>query len=224
MLEHLVRPKSGFSKIPLRQRELILATTRLTPFACTSPGFRQRSSRQLFRVLSEGAVDEEAFLEAIRAEPGDDTLRLVYADWLEEQGDPRAAYLRLIEEIAARLRHVRDWTDLESSLSELSAACSTDWRKQAGKRFDAVLESVDPERKLDTVGAVRHQLGLGLADAKHLVEAAPIVMRRGILLEESLRLKQALEFGAWHEGYSPPESRARCTVVIREAMLPGRRS
>src|SRR5262245_38486286 len=38
---------------------------------------------------------EEGFLRAIAAEPGDDTVRLVYADWLEERGDPRAEFLRL---------------------------------------------------------------------------------------------------------------------------------
>lgn len=37
---------------------------------------------------------EAAFLSAIRAAPGDATTRLVFADWLEERGDPRAAWVR----------------------------------------------------------------------------------------------------------------------------------
>src|SRR5262245_55358117 len=40
--------------------------------------------------------DEDAFLRAIAAGPGDAAPRLVYADWLEEHGDPRAEYLRVI--------------------------------------------------------------------------------------------------------------------------------
>jgi serine/threonine-protein kinase len=40
--------------------------------------------------------DEDAFLEAIRADPGDVPLRQVYADWLEDRDDPRAEYLRLL--------------------------------------------------------------------------------------------------------------------------------
>lgn len=39
-------------------------------------------------------LDEEAFLDKIGAAPQDDSARLVYADWLEEQGDGRAAFLR----------------------------------------------------------------------------------------------------------------------------------
>ncbi len=39
--------------------------------------------------------DEQAFLDAIKANPSDRALRLIYADWLEERGDPRAVSLRL---------------------------------------------------------------------------------------------------------------------------------
>jgi uncharacterized protein (TIGR02996 family) len=46
----------------------------------------------------KGVADptEEAFLESIRANPSAKTVRLVYADWLEERGDPRAEYLRVL--------------------------------------------------------------------------------------------------------------------------------
>jgi len=39
-------------------------------------------------------TEDEAFIRAILAHTGDDTPRLVYADWLEDHSDPRAAYLR----------------------------------------------------------------------------------------------------------------------------------
>jgi uncharacterized protein (TIGR02996 family) len=38
---------------------------------------------------------EQSFLKAIRAKPDDEGLRLVYADWLEEQDDPRGPFLRV---------------------------------------------------------------------------------------------------------------------------------
>lgn len=40
-------------------------------------------------------ADDEAFLRAILEEPDEDPPRLVYADWLEERGNPRAAFIRL---------------------------------------------------------------------------------------------------------------------------------
>ncbi len=37
----------------------------------------------------------QAFLDEIRSHPDNDNLRLVYADWLEERGDPRAEFIRV---------------------------------------------------------------------------------------------------------------------------------
>ena len=39
-------------------------------------------------------MSDEAFVRAIIDAPGDDTPRLVYADWLDDRSDPRGAYLR----------------------------------------------------------------------------------------------------------------------------------
>jgi uncharacterized protein (TIGR02996 family) len=39
-------------------------------------------------------TDDEAFIRAIVDAPGDDGPRLVYADWLDERGDPRGGYVR----------------------------------------------------------------------------------------------------------------------------------
>ena len=64
---------------------------------------------------------EASFLADIRDHPDDDTPRLIYADWLEERGDPRGEFLRLEvrlrslpeddprgESIRHRLRELRD--------------------------------------------------------------------------------------------------------------------
>ncbi len=39
-------------------------------------------------------IDEETFIRAVVDRPGDDTPRLMYADWLDDRADPRGAYLR----------------------------------------------------------------------------------------------------------------------------------
>lgn len=44
--------------------------------------------------------DDAGFVEAIRKEPGSLDLYLIYADWLEERGDPRGAFLRMLNSLA----------------------------------------------------------------------------------------------------------------------------
>jgi uncharacterized protein (TIGR02996 family) len=48
--------------------------------------------------------EDEAFIRAVVDSPGDDTPRLVYADWLHDRDDPRGPYLRAELEIVNSLR------------------------------------------------------------------------------------------------------------------------
>jgi uncharacterized protein (TIGR02996 family) len=57
---------------------------------------------------------DDAFLQAIRGNPDDATARLVYADWLDERGDPRGEYLRLgyqLSQISTRRAQLREQLD-----------------------------------------------------------------------------------------------------------------
>lgn len=69
--------------------------------------------------------DDQDFLRAVLASPQDNSLRLVYADWLEERGDPRAMFLRL--EVA---RHETDPSARPRDLGEQlrHARCGLDAR------------------------------------------------------------------------------------------------
>jgi uncharacterized protein (TIGR02996 family) len=49
-------------------------------------------------------MTSHSFLRAIFENPNDDFLRLVYADWLEERGDPRGEFIRVQCELTTRLR------------------------------------------------------------------------------------------------------------------------
>jgi uncharacterized protein (TIGR02996 family) len=56
---------------------------------------------------------EQSFLNAIRENPSDEHLRLVYADWLEEQGDERAEFLRIEAEIWRLSRRSKRYGELK---------------------------------------------------------------------------------------------------------------
>ena len=75
--------------------------------------------------------DEVGFLSAIRETPADDTARLVFADWLDEQDDPtcktKAAFIRLELQMAGTpelsLNRIR-WTN---KLQKLAAQLDWAW-------------------------------------------------------------------------------------------------
>ena len=58
--------------------------------------------------------------------------------------------------------------------------------------FDVVLKSAGAA-KLQVVKAVKEQCGLGLKEAKELVDGAPSKVKEGVAKEEAEALKKALE-------------------------------
>ncbi len=58
--------------------------------------------------------------------------------------------------------------------------------------FDVVLASFGA-KKLDVIKAVREITGLGLKDAKDLVEGAPKTLKEGVSKDEAESMKKALE-------------------------------
>jgi uncharacterized protein (TIGR02996 family) len=80
-------------------------------------------------------TDEAAFLRIIRSRPEDDLSRLVFADWLEEQGDPRADFLRLHLALSAAAPDHPDRVAGEHELSSLRKGCDAAW-----------LAVIEPER------------------------------------------------------------------------------
>lgn len=68
--------------------------------------------------------EEQAFLSAIVANPEDQTAKLVYADWLEERGDPRAEVVRLKVQVASL---ADGWVAARDRLAQLEPTVSPRW-------------------------------------------------------------------------------------------------
>jgi len=64
--------------------------------------------------------------------------------------------------------------------------------EEAKDSFDVVLES-DGGKKIPVIKAVRAITGLGLKEAKELVESAPKAIKEGVPTAEAEKLKAALE-------------------------------
>ena len=59
--------------------------------------------------------------------------------------------------------------------------------------FDVILDGFDDSAKIKVLKAVREATGLGLGDAKALVEAAPKAVKEGISKADAEALKKAIE-------------------------------
>ena len=59
--------------------------------------------------------------------------------------------------------------------------------------FDVILESFDAAAKIKVLKAVREATGLGLGEAKALVEAAPKAVKEGIAKADAEALKKTIE-------------------------------
>ena len=68
--------------------------------------------------------EEQAFLSAIIANPDDQTAKLVYADWLQERGDPRAEIVRL--KVAVDVQ-AEGWVAVRERLAELEPTVPATW-------------------------------------------------------------------------------------------------
>ena len=106
------------------------------------------------------------------------------------------------EKITALIEEVKALTVLE--LSELVHALEDEFGVSAAApvavaaaaaektEFDVVLASFGDE-KIKVIKAVREITGLGLADAKAVVEAAPKAIKEGVSKDEAEELKKKLE-------------------------------
>ena len=59
--------------------------------------------------------------------------------------------------------------------------------------FDVILESFDAAAKIKVLKVVRNATGLGLGDAKTLVESAPKTVKEGIAKADAETLKKEIE-------------------------------
>src|SRR5688572_680687 len=67
--------------------------------------------------------DDVAFQRAIMANPADTTLKLVYADWLQDRADPRAEFVRL-------------QLQLNGMVGQESVAQAAEWLGNKGDNLD----------------------------------------------------------------------------------------
>lgn len=59
--------------------------------------------------------------------------------------------------------------------------------------FNVTLEAADPAKKIAVIKAVREVTGLGLKEAKDLVEGAPKMLKEAVSKEDAAKIKETVE-------------------------------
>lgn len=159
-------------------------------------------------IFENPTTDEQPFVDAVCATPADRTPRLIFADWLDEQGDPRGEWLRASLEI-------------EQAIDDLGWGFAFGpWRPSAWQRLAADPRLAEafricgessppvwkelPETLRRTVtghgfcGGFVENVGIGLAGlAMHGDAIRRLIPLRGVHLRAGLRSDPPVDFLAW---------------------------
>ena len=111
---------------------------------------------------------EDAFLQTILDNPDDDMPRLVFADWLEEHGNPRGAFIRLQCQRAKLTQHDPHWKAMLSEESALLKQFEAEWSKPILRYVEAV------QYRRGFVEHVRVSATKLLKSAERLFRATPV--------------------------------------------------
>jgi uncharacterized protein (TIGR02996 family) len=156
--------------------------------------------------------DEEAFLAVLKANPADETARLVYADWLDESGAaPKAQYLRAVVELTQLPGGSAEYTDAAGRLYTACVQIDLYWRRAAGARFDVVIEGFGSDKIL-LIKIIRELTGFGLAEAKAMAESVPTPLFSWLPFEEALPRLLAFNVRSFHGDSRPFAASIRPTA------------
>ena len=87
--------------------------------------------------------EEFLILQELRDRPRDAGVRLVYQDWLEERGDERAEYLRLIRELSQTPRDTPEYQAARGRLRKLRGRLQKRWKAWLTQVSQASIEYCD---------------------------------------------------------------------------------
>lgn len=99
-----------------------------------------------------------------------------------------------VKEVNELATILKDEYGIEPAAAAVAVAAAPAASAEAAEKtsFDVILKNAG-QAKLQVVKAVKEAAGLGLKEAKELVDAAPKAVKEGVSKEEAEQLKAALE-------------------------------
>ena len=111
------------------EHELILEPKSETPTVAEPKPTESRLATSRPQGVAERTSHIDPFIAAILESPDDDSIRLIYADWLDERGDPRGEFIRVQCELARLIGNTGHRQGLESRERELLKSFRKEWDK-----------------------------------------------------------------------------------------------
>jgi uncharacterized protein (TIGR02996 family) len=177
-------------------------------------------------------TDPDPLLAAIRRTPTDRTLRLAYADWLEEQADPRHELIRVCEAMRDVPVYSDEYWRLKARRNELRKQCPAGWLATTGydgSYYDPIFRDGVPD---DSKG--RWRLIREFTERWHDIPTADVGGRQAEIRETEQRLGRQLppslrEYVAFaHDTTRPNRPPDEPLTVIRDWLslepVPGHRA
>jgi uncharacterized protein (TIGR02996 family) len=131
--------------------------------------------------------DDSTFIAGIQAVPDDDARRLVYADWLEEQGaSEKAEYLRVVNALTELPSEAPQRKRLVRRLLIVAEQIDEGWRDAVARRFDLVVEGLLGGALNVILKAVRWLTG-----GRSVGAITPYEQTRAIVLRHGIRREEA---------------------------------
>ena len=96
-----------------------------------------------------------------------------------------------IKEVMELVNGLKEEFGIDPTAVAVAAAATAAEAKEEKSTFNITLKS-DGGNKLNVIKAVKDLLGLGLMDAKKLVESAPVVLKENVKKEEAEAIKAKL--------------------------------
>ena len=157
-------------------------------------------------------LDDFSFLRSIRENPADDGPRLVYADWLEENGQTiKAEFIRIQCDLARLKPRQRGRGPLSRRLQHL---LKHHWRGLFGELAGLIRERLDGtlEQRAETYGRYRRVRGIDVEIKRGFIDAIEISVtdfaRYGAALLRQSVVDHLCILGAYnHFGVQPNRSR-----------------
>ena len=113
---------------------------------------------------------------------------------LAELGDKIAGLtLKQAVDLAAYLKETHQIEPAAGGAMMMAGPAAAAPAEEAQTNFDVILKSSAPDKKIAVIKEVRAATGLGLKEAKDVVDGAPKTVKEALPKEEAEKLKKALE-------------------------------